>query len=97
MTLTEISYYSRKALPFVIIFFLVLLIMFYGIKLLLITFNKPTEDKTQLNTIFNKIDRLDISNSTPSASLNFVLDSIEGEPITSTKSAGVFFASCICK
>ena len=90
MTLTEISYYSRKALPFVIIFFLVLLIMFYGIKLLVITFNKPIEDEVQLHTIFNKIDRLDISNSTPSANLNFVLDTIEGEPITSTKSAEVF-------
>jgi len=91
MTLTEISYYSRKALPFIIIFFLVLFILFYGVKLLLITINKPIEDKAQLHTIFNKIDRLNVSDSTPSANLNFVLDTIEGEPVTSTKSAEVFF------
>lgn len=90
MTLTEVSYYFRKILPYAMLFLLVLLILYYVLKLILILIGgHPTAIYT--NTIFGKLSLPVISNATTSANLNFTLDTIEGRPVTSTESAKVFF------
>lgn len=91
MTLTELSYYLRKALPLVVIFTLFLFIFYYSIKLFFLLSQKPVERITYINPVFDKIDRPYFKEATLSADLSFVLDTIEGKPITATDTAKVFF------
>lgn len=91
MTLTELSYYLRKALPLILIFTLFLFIFYYSIKLIFLLSQKPIERTTYINPIFDKIDRPYFKEATLSANLSFVLDTIEGKPITATDTAKVFF------
>lgn len=91
MTLTELSYYFRKSLPYFILFCIISLIFFFSIKLTLIylEFNKTAI--TYTNPIFGKISPPEIPQSTTSAGLKFTLDTIEGQPKTATDAAKVFF------
>ncbi len=91
MTLTEFSYYLRRALPFVILFALFFLILFYAFRLffLFLQLQKPTT--VYLNPIFGKISQPAIKNATNSNGIKFTLDNIEGVPVTATNSAKVFF------
>jgi len=91
MTLTELSYYFRKFLPFVVLFCLIFLIFFYSIKLTLIYLESNQTVTTYTNQIFGKIDYPQILQSTNSAGLKFTLDTIEGTPVTATETAKVFF------
>jgi hypothetical protein len=91
MTLTELSYYSRKFLPLGIIGFLLLLIFFYLIKLILLLYTPPPKPKLTINPIFQKISPVKVKNASNSAGINFILDTIEGVPITATEAAKVFF------
>lgn len=91
MTLTELSYYSRKAIPIVILFGLIFLIVFYSFKLLFI-FMESSKPKTIVTeTIFGKIDPPLIKDATSSAGFSFTLDTVEGVPVTSTDTAKVYF------
>ncbi|MCS6956828.1 MAG: hypothetical protein NZM02_03235, partial [Patescibacteria group bacterium] len=91
MSLTEVSYYLRKALPLLLIFGLFFLIIFYSFKLffLYLETNKPKPTIVPKN--FGRINAPEILNSTSSANFSFVLDNIEGKPITTTDSAKVYF------
>jgi len=91
MTLTELSYYSRKFLPFGVIGFLLLLIFFYLIKLMLLLYTPPPKPTLTINPIFQKISPVKVENASNSAGINFILDTIEGRPITATEAAQVFF------
>jgi len=91
MTLTELSYYTRKMMPFVILFALVFLIMFYSFKLFFIYLESSKPKIVVTNTLFGKIDKPIISEATRSAGFNFTLDTVEGNPITSTDTAKVYF------
>ncbi len=78
-------------MPFIILAFLVILILFYSFKLLFIYLSAPRQQATYLNPIFNKISVPQVPNASPSADLTFSLDTIEGVPVTATDSAEVFF------
>lgn len=91
MTLTELSYYFRKYLPFFILFFLIFLILFYSIKLVLVYLDSNKTTVVYTNPIFGKISPPEIPQSTTSAGLKFTLDTIEGAPVTATETARVFF------
>lgn len=91
MTLTELSFYSRRLLPFIILFFLVFLIFFYAIKLFFIYLSTLQPEKIYTNPIFGEIKKPFIKEGSGSAGFNFTLDTIEGEPITASKSAKVYF------
>ncbi len=91
MTLTELSYYSRKSLPFVIVFFLLLLIFFYAIELLFMYLFSLNPKTVYTNPIFGKIQIPQIKNASSSAGFNFTLDTIEGTPITASDTAKVYF------
>ncbi len=91
MTLTELSYYLRRAIPVFIIFILFSLIIFFSFKLLFLykeTNKKPT---IFINPIFNKINRPILKEATKSAGFNFTLDTVEGVPVTATETAKVYF------
>jgi len=91
MTLTELSYYFRKALPFILLFILIFFIIFYSVKLYLIVLesNKPKVSYT--NPIFGKISLPQVKDSTSSAGFNFTLDTIEGVPVTATDTGKVYY------
>ncbi len=91
MTLTEVSYYFRKLLPFAILFFILLLILYYVLKLLFLFLGGQHTNTIYTNTIFGKLNKPIINNATTSAHLKFTIDTIEGKPVTSTESAKVFF------
>ena len=91
MSLTELSYYFRKFLPYIILFCLIFLIFFYSIKLTLIYLEANKTVTTYTNLIFGKISPPEIPGSSSSAGLKFILDTIEGTSITATDTAKVFF------
>jgi hypothetical protein len=91
MTLTELSYYSRRAAPLVIIFFLVIFIFYYSIKLIFLLGKPPEQPTISINPIFDKIEVPVIKDAMPASGLSFTLDTIEGTPITATSTARVFF------
>ncbi|PIY71236.1 hypothetical protein COY88_01460 [Candidatus Roizmanbacteria bacterium CG_4_10_14_0_8_um_filter_35_28] len=95
MTLTELSYYSRRALPFIILFGLIFLIFFYSIKLYLVVLESNKPKIIYTNPIFGKISVPQIKTSTSSADFNFTLDTIEGVPVTATDTAKVYYLSQI--
>ncbi len=90
MTLTEMSYYSRRLLPLGVIFFLVILIFFYAFRVffLYLEANKPVQ--ISLNPVFGSLKSLVITGTTVS-NARYTLDTIEGQPITATHSAKIFF------
>lgn len=90
MSLTEVSFYFRKFLPLGIIFILVFFIFFYAIKLFFSTLeNRPKP--IRYNTVFGKIAPPTVPNATSSAGISFVLDTIEGRPISASASGYVYF------
>jgi len=91
MTLTEISYYARKMLPFLVLIVLIFLIFFYALKLFFLYFQLNRPKPLSINPIFNKISQPKISGASSSAGLNFTLDTIEGEPVTATETAKIYF------
>ena len=92
MTLTELSYYSRKSLPFIILSGAFFLIFFITIMLLMRPATPITEQVATLNTTFGPLPtpvfthKLEYPNGG-----TYEIDNIEGKPITATDSAQVFF------
>ena len=91
MSLTELSYYFRKFLPYVILSCLVFLIFFYSIKLTFIYIESNKTIPIYTNPIFGNVSQPEILNSSSSAGFKFTLDTIEGQPITATDTAKVYF------
>lgn len=91
MTLTEVSYYSRKFAPFALLFFLIFLIFYYLVRIIFLTVSPPQQRGLYVDPIFGKIKKPVIENATTSAGLSFTIDTIEGRPTTATESAVVYF------
>ncbi len=91
MTLTEISYNSRKYAPLAVLFLLVILIFFYAFKLLFIALQGNQSQMVYTNTIFGKIRPPFVKESTSSAGMTFTLDTVEGQPVTASPAAKVYF------
>ncbi len=91
MTLTEVSYYSRRYMPLVILMGLVLLIFYYTIRLVVLVNQSQKPATVYINPVFNKIPRPALERSASvSGQLNYVFDTVEGQPITATAAAQVF-------
>jgi len=90
MTLSEFSYYFRRYLPWGLLFFIFLMIIFYSFRLIFLLF-EPKSNAIYQNPIFGKIKKPYIKEASTSAGFNFVLDTIEGVPITATSTAKVYF------
>lgn len=91
MTLTEVSYYGRKFAPLAVLFFLVFLILFYILKLLLIVLQGTPVQTVYTNPIFGKLKQPFIKEATTSAGMSFSLDTVEGQPVTASETAKVYF------
>ncbi len=91
MTLTEISYYSRKLTPILILFFLFFLIAFYSFKLVFLYIETTKPKSPIVPSLFGKIEAPQIKDATSSAFFSYILDTVEGKPVTTTDSAKVFF------
>jgi len=90
MSLTELSYYFRKFLPFIAFAFVVLLILVYSIKLLFLLFSLNQKEVFTIDPIFKQLKPLVLKKeATTSAGFSFTLDTIEGQPITATPTAQV--------
>ncbi len=96
MTLTEVSYYARRFLPLFIIFFLLLLILFYVFKIIFFyTFSSPTKT-VYYNPAFGKINEPKLQEeASPAAGFSYTLDTVEGEPVTATESAKVYYLPAV--
>lgn len=90
MTLTELSYYSKKSLPFIIIFFLIILIIFYLFKLIFLYIDLNKKPEIKINPVFGKI-KSPILTDLKKESFNYILDTIDGEPISASPTANVYF------
>ncbi len=91
MTLTDLSYNVRKFAPFAVLGLLVILILYYLIQLVFLSFRPSNNNSLYINPIFGKIKKPVIKNAKSSAGLNYTIDTIEGKPITATDSASVYF------
>jgi len=91
MSLTELSNYVRRAIPFVVLFGLVFLIIFYSFKLFFIYMDANKVQTLNINPTFGKIDYPKLTEATASAGFNFILDTVEGAPIVATSTANVYF------
>lgn len=91
MTLTELSYYSRRFLPFGIICFIVLLIFYYAITLFFVFLDSSKPHTVFIDPVFGKIKQPTIQNVISAKPSGYILDTIEGQPVTATESAKVFF------
>ncbi len=91
MSLTQLSEFVRKYYPFGILGILFFLIIFYAIQLTLVVVESRKPVSLYINPIFNQIKKPYLSEASPSGSLKYTLDTIDGKPITATKSAQVLF------
>lgn len=91
MTLTEVSYYARRLAPYVLLGVLVILIVFYAIKLLLVSLENRNANTIRLNPAFQQIKNPLDHIASSSAGITYKLDTIEGRPIIATSAAQVFF------
>ena len=91
MTLTEVSYYSRKLLPFAIIAFLMFLIFYYAIQVFFLYLESQKPKQIVIRDEFGKIKRPMVPNTFIGTNYNFSLDTVEGQPINATDSAQIFF------
>lgn len=81
MTLTEASFYTRRFAPFVIIAFLLLLILYFSFRLVLLLSHDSSiapPKNLAVNLKFDKIPAPLYQDATPSAGINFTLDTIDG-------------------
>jgi len=100
MTLTEISYYSRKFLPIGIIVILVVAILGFGIQLLFLyaksqspSSTSPTTAQLPISPIFDRIKPPVIPDARRSSEYQLVLDTFDGtaNPEQATSAAQVYF------
>jgi len=92
MTLTEVSYYFRKTAPWVIFGFIFLIFFYFLLKLLWpVMFPSPPKPLT-LAPIFGKITRIKFTQAINyPINPEFIFDTIEGEPITATQTAKIYY------
>ncbi len=90
-SLTDVSYYVRKFYPFAILGVIVILILYYAVRLSILYVESTRVIPVSTNTVFGKIKKPYLLEASPSAGLKFKLDTIEGVPTTATATAKVFF------
>lgn len=92
MTLTELSYYLRRAIPYVIVGFVFFILFYFLIKSFLGYLESRKVIPLPINPIFNKVPKFKVkTNINYPLNAEFILDNIEGRPVTATESAKVFY------
>jgi hypothetical protein len=90
MTLTELSFYIRKYFFHVVLFFLVILITAYSIRLFSILQSRRSAQTDRINPIFQALPNPLTNIKDTTKGMQFTLDNIDGRPTTATDSAQVF-------
>lgn len=99
MTLTEVSFYSRKYAPVVVIFILVVFIFYFAFQLFLAYLqtlqpdtveNTPTTAPIKYNTIFGTMPPLQVKDAVTLKNVKYVMDTVDGKPISASPSANIF-------
>ena len=93
MTLTECAYYLRKFFPIAVLGIIILLILFLMLKIVEIT--RPARPVVVVPTptpAYGLLTALHIENASPlPTDKQYVMDTLEGVPLTATSSARIFF------
>lgn len=90
MSLTQLIKYIKKFGPLVLLGIIIFFILFYSIRVALILNKNRQGENIVLNPVFGKLSKPEIPSSSTSAGLKFQIDTIEGKPVTATKSANVY-------
>src|SRR3989344_6099435 len=90
MSLTQLIKYIKKFGPLALLGVIIFFILFYSIRVALILNKNRQGENIVLNPVFGKLTKPEIPISTTSAGFKFQIDTIEGKPVTATKSANVY-------
>lgn len=93
MTLTELAYYLRRAVPFVVLSGIIVSILFVTVQIIILT--RPQTTVTVAPTPTPAFGRLP-GITMPHASalpqgVTYIMDTVEGVPLTATSSAHIYF------
>lgn len=92
MSLTEVSYYLKRFIPYVLVGCIFLVLTYFLIQSFLAFLNSRKVIPIAINPIFNKIPKIEIKDKIIyPLGAEFILDNIEGRPVTATESAKVFY------
>jgi hypothetical protein len=92
MTLTELNKKIQKLAPFAIALFAILFVSLYGLSHLWKSFQQKQRADITIDSLFGTIPTPQVRQSLPfPAQPRFLLDTVEGSPITATPAAQVFF------
>jgi len=91
MSLTKLKEFIQKYGPYAVLGIIIFFILFYSIKIGIAIYKGNKGEEVITNTVFGVINNPEIKNTTTSAGLKFKLDTIEGRPVTATRSANVYF------
>lgn len=92
MTLTELSYFSRRFLPVGVIILFVVLILYYALRLtFILCCSVQPPPQLVFNTRFGQIKKPVISDVSANVPKTYTLDTIEGQPVTATEAAKIYF------
>lgn len=93
MTLTEFAYYLRRVLPIAVLGIIIILILYLTLKIVEIT--RPATPIVIVPTptpAFGQLTPIVLSNASPlPTNMQYVMDTIEGVPLTATTSARIYF------
>lgn len=91
MTLNKLKELIQKFGPFVLLGVIIFFILFYSVKIGLTIYRSRKGEVIVLNPVFGVINKPQIEDVKTSEGLKFQIDTIEGKPVTATKSANVYF------
>lgn len=93
MTLTELAYYLRKYFPLGVLIFVVLLILYLSLKIVQLTLpSTPMVVVPTPTPAFGQLAPIQLPNAAPlPTNLQYVMDTVEGVPLTATTSAKIYF------
>jgi hypothetical protein len=93
MTLTEFAYYLRRVLPLAVLGVIIILILYLTLKIVELT--RPTTPLVVVPTptpAFGQLAPITLNNVSPlPMNMKYVMDTVEGVPLTATTSARIYF------
>lgn len=93
MTLTELAYYIRKYSPLAVLGIIIILILYLTLKIVEITLpSTPVVVVPTPTPAFGQLPPISLDNASPlPANVEYVMNTVEGVPLTATSSARIYF------
>ncbi len=93
MTLTELAYYLRRSLPIIVLSLIIIAILYISIQIVILT--RPISPVVAVPTptpAFGQIPPISVSGASAlPENMKYVMNTIEGVPLTATSSAQIYF------